>query len=137
MGDETTLELLRALAAADGEATGSAAWSPWKAGLVNELAERTGAVLAGRPVPTGAAISLCRTPQLDGRRGLQVMPSGGELVVVAPDRPGLFSDVAGALALHGIGVLEARAHSENGQALEVFILDLPEHADPRWERVVS
>ena len=42
VGDENTLELLRALAAADGEATGTAAWSPWKAGLVNELAERTG-----------------------------------------------------------------------------------------------
>ncbi len=53
VGDETTLELLRALAAADGEATGSAAWTPWKAGLVNELAERTAAVLAGRPVPPG------------------------------------------------------------------------------------
>jgi [protein-PII] uridylyltransferase len=56
---------------------------------------------------------------------------------VAPDRPGLFSDVTGVLALHGIGVLEARIHSERGQALEVFTLDLPEHADPRWERVVN
>ena len=136
-GDETTLELLRALAAADGEATGSAAWSPWKAGLVNELAERTGAVLAGKPVPPGAPFPSAEQRSLMEPGALHVKPSGGELIVVAPDRAGLFSDVAGALALHGIAVLQARAHSENGQALEVFTLDLPEHADPRWERIVS
>jgi len=68
---------------------------------------------------------------------LQVIPGERDLVVVAPDRPGLFSDISGALALHGIGVLEARAHSENGRALDVFVLDLAEHADPRWERVVA
>jgi [protein-PII] uridylyltransferase len=68
--------------------------------------------------------------------GLQILPYQRELVIVAADRPGLFSDVTGVLALYGIGVLEARIHSERGQALEVFTLDLPEHADPRWERVV-
>jgi [protein-PII] uridylyltransferase len=68
--------------------------------------------------------------------GLQILPTERELTVVAADRPGLFSDVTGVLALHGIGVLEARAHSERGHALEVFTLDLPEHADPHWERVV-
>ena len=136
-GDETTLELLRALTAADGEATGSAAWSPWKAGLVNELAERTGAVLAGKPVPAGVPFPSAEHRTLMELGALQVEPSGDELVVVAPDRAGLLSDVTGALALHGIAVLQARAHSENGQALEVFTLDLPEHADPRWERVAS
>ncbi len=137
VGDETTLELLRVLAAADGEATGSAAWSPWKAGLVNELAERVGAVLAGRPVPSGPPFPSVEHRRLMETRAVQVLPSERELVVVAPDRPGLFSDVAGALALHNIGVLQARAHSENGQALDVFTLDLPEHADPRWERVAA
>jgi [protein-PII] uridylyltransferase len=137
VGDERTLELLRVLTAADGEATGSSAWSPWKAGLVNELADRTAAVLAGRPVPPGPPF-----PSEDHRHmmeagGLEVLPSERELVVIAPDRPGLFSAVAGALALHNIGVLQARAHSENGMALEVFALDLLEHADPRWERVVA
>jgi [protein-PII] uridylyltransferase len=137
VGDETTLELLRALAAADGEATGSAAWSPWKAGLVNELAERAGAVLAGRPVPPGPPLPSVEHRRLMETGALQVLPGERELVLVAHDRPGLFSDVAGALALHNIGVLQARAHSENGMALEVFTLDLPEHADPRWDRVVS
>jgi [protein-PII] uridylyltransferase len=135
VGDETTLELLRALAAADGEATGSAAWSPWKAGLVNELAERTAAVLTGRPMPPAPLFPSTEHRSLMDAGQLQVVPSERELVVVAPDRPRLLSDVAGVLALHEIGVIQARAHSEDGKALEVFTLDLPEHADPRWERV--
>ena len=125
------------LTAADGEATGSSAWSPWKAGLVNELADRTAAVLAGRPVPPGPPFPSEEHRHMMAAGGLEVLPSERELVVIAPDRPGLFSAVAGALALHNIGVLQARAHSENGMALEVFALDLLEHADPRWERVVA
>ena len=137
VGDEDTLELLRVLAAADGEATGSSAWSPWKAGLVNELAERAAAVLAGRPVPPGPPFPSEEHRHLMAAEGLEVLPTERELVVIAPDRPGLFSAVAGALALHDIGVLQARAHSEDGMALEVFALDLLDHADPRWERVVA
>jgi [protein-PII] uridylyltransferase len=137
VGDVTTLELLGAMARADGEATGSAAWTPWKARLVDDLVQRVTALLEGRPVPTGPPFPSPEHRRLMAAGGLQVIPSRHEIVVVAPDRPGLFSDVTGALALHGIGVLEARAHSENGQALEVLVLDLPEHADPRWDRVVA
>ena len=48
------LELLQALAAADGLATGPAAWNDWKAGLVSDLVKRVATVLAGDP-PPGAA----------------------------------------------------------------------------------
>ena len=135
--DITALELLAALVAADGLATGPAAWTPWKARLVADLAQRVGAVLEGRPVPTGPPFPSPEQRELLAAGELQMLPGHRDLTVVAPDRPGLFSDVTGALAMHGIGVLEARAHSEDGQVLDVFVLDLPEHADPRWERVVA
>jgi [protein-PII] uridylyltransferase len=136
VGDMTTLELLAVLAEADGLATGPAAWTQWRAQLIGELVQRAGAAMEGRPVPVGPPF-----PSEDHRRlmqvgGLQVLPGDRELVVVAPDRPGLFSDVTGALAMHAIGVLQARAHSEDDRALDVFVLDLHESADPRWDRIV-
>jgi [protein-PII] uridylyltransferase len=47
VGDAETLALLAALTEADSLATGPAAWSPWKAQLVNELVARVRAELAG------------------------------------------------------------------------------------------
>ncbi|HTW08273.1 MAG TPA: [protein-PII] uridylyltransferase [Acidimicrobiales bacterium] len=134
--DTETLELLAALAAADGRATGPSAWTPWKANLVHELVQRVGAVLEGRPMPPASPFPSAEQRALLGS-GARVILAGHELIVVAPDRPGLFGDVAGALALHNIAVLEARAHSEAGEVLDVFALDLPEGADPRWPRVVA
>jgi [protein-PII] uridylyltransferase len=134
--DDTTLEVLAALAAADGEATGPSAWSDWKAGLVDDLAQRARALLAGRPLPQGGPFPAPDQRRLLEAGGLQVQVGARRLTVVAPDRPGLFSSVAGALALHDIGVLDGRVHSEAGAALEVFTLDVPELAEPRWERVV-
>ncbi|TDD73329.1 [protein-PII] uridylyltransferase, partial [Actinomadura rubrisoli] len=45
------LELLAALAIADGNATGPAAWGGWKAGLVAELTRRVAAALSGGTPP--------------------------------------------------------------------------------------
>ena len=49
--DHTTLELLAELTEADSLATGPAAWSPWKAGLVKRLVELVAGRLEGRPPP--------------------------------------------------------------------------------------
>jgi [protein-PII] uridylyltransferase len=57
---------------------------------------------------------------------------------MADDRPGLFSRVAGVLALHGIDVLEAAAHStDDGRALARFrVID---HVRPEvpWAAVTA
>ncbi|NIR35572.1 MAG: ACT domain-containing protein [Actinobacteria bacterium] len=45
---------------------------------------------------------------------------GHELTVVTEDRPGVFSRVAGTLALHGVDILEAQLRTEGGLALEVM-----------------
>ena len=136
VGDETTLELLgRRRGGRGGHRRGGV--DPWKAGLVDDLVERAGAVLAEAGPCLRGRHFRPRSNDADGRRWLAGLGRPAQLVVVAADRPGLFSDVTGALALHGIGVLEARVHSETGQALEVFTLDLPEHADPGGSRVVA
>ncbi len=64
-------------------------------------------------MPTGPPFPSPEQRRLLVAGTLQVLPGRRELTVVAPDRPGLFSDLTGALALHGIGVLEARASTAN------------------------
>jgi len=64
-----------------------------------------------------------------------VTPEVDRLTVVAPDRPGLFSRIAGVLSLHGLDVLGAQAHSdEQGMAASEFRVDAGE--SPHWDRVV-
>ena len=137
VGDEAALEILAVLAAADGRATGPVAWNSWRAGLVQELTARTEAVLAGQPAPQGTQFPSPEHRRIMAAGGFQAYPGPHELIIVAPDRPGLLSDVTGVLAVYGVGVLEARVHSEGKAALEVFALDLPEGAEPPWERVVA
>ena len=104
------LELLHALAIADGLATGPAAWNDWKATLVADLVRRVEAVLDGDPMPQPAPL---RDDQLalaaEGAPAATVR--GSEVTVVAPDRPGLLWRAAGVLASHRLAVRSANATS--------------------------
>ncbi len=47
-----------------------------------------------------------------------------QVIVAAPDRPGLLSSVAGALALNGLDVRAANVAGESGVAVEVFTVEV-------------
>jgi [protein-PII] uridylyltransferase len=124
----TLLELLHALAIADGLATGPAAWNDWKATLVADLVRRVTALLAGEPTPEPAPL---RDDQLalaaDG--GPAATVRGSEVTVVAPDRPGLLWRAAGVLASHRLAVRSANATSVGSTAVTVFDVE-SEFGDP-------
>jgi [protein-PII] uridylyltransferase len=139
VGSLDALQLLNALTEADGLATGPSAWGPWKAELVRELVRRVAHVLRG-----GEAGELRagddRFPDeavraLMAQKRVAVRIDGQQLTVVAPDRPGLFSRVAGALTLKSLTVLEAEAGSGDGMAASQFRVDAG-GIEVDWEEVV-
>src|SRR5690606_5340960 len=102
----------------------------WKAGLVADLVERTARRLRGGTAEASPAQAFPSAAQLAlMAEGRQVIDGrGDELTVVTADRPGVFATVAGVLALHGLAVLDAAAHSsEEGRALARFRVQ-PRHA---------
>ena len=131
------LELLAALAEADGTATGPAAWSPWKAGLVRELSERVGRRLTGEaqpPLPPpferarGAVPADARAAVSEAieRRetAVVVAPDSSSITVVVPDRPGLLGLIAGTFVINRVVVLSALCStSPAGIALDVFAVE--------------
>jgi [protein-PII] uridylyltransferase len=142
VGDPETLVLLQALTEADSVATGSAAWSPWKAGLVGELVARVDDVLRGQApdtradFPTEGQRALVERARADG--GVVVEGDGHQATVVAADRPGMFCRVAGALALSGLDVLAAKAwSSDDGMAVEHFQVEPAFGRPPDWSRVAA
>lgn len=143
--DLPTLQLLAALTESDSLATGPAAWGGWKAQLVGDLVERTAHVLGGGSLadvpreefPSAEHLALmARAEQvLDGR--------DDTLTVITADKPGVFSRIAGVLALHGLGVLDANAFSAeagsagNGMALARFRVESTFGPVVPWDRVVG
>jgi [protein-PII] uridylyltransferase len=135
VGGRGLLELLHALAIADGQATGPAAWSDWKAGLVAELVRRVSAELAGEPPPRP------RPPRPDqlalaARREPAALVQGEEVTVVGADRPGLLWQAAGVLASHRLVVRSANVSVSGGTALTVLKVT-PEFGDPPDAAIVA
>jgi [protein-PII] uridylyltransferase len=116
-GDPTLLELLVALAEADGLATGPGVWTEWRAGLISDLAERCRAVLTGRPVPAPEPLTeehraLAERAIASGSLHVAANSPAGPgstitIMVVTPGRPGVLALAAGVLALHSLQVHSA------------------------------
>lgn len=130
LGDEETLTLLLALTEADARATASAAWTRWRAGLVNQLASRCRELLtrdaAGPPQPDWLPVppALIEDP---GATDIVIEPvdptepgeggyGGAAIRVIAPDRVGLMADMAAVLAWQRVPVRAARAWSQDDLA---------------------
>lgn len=145
------LELLAALTEADSIATGPSAWGSWKEGLLKDLVNRTAYVLEGAdveevvvpefPTPDVAELMIAGERVLSGR--------GVTFTVVTPERLGLFTTIAGVLAVCGLEVLDASAYSEDlasngsvgaqGQPMAAcqFVLQPPQAGSVDWERVIE
>jgi [protein-PII] uridylyltransferase len=185
VGFPERLAALYLLARADAEATGPAAWTPWRATLVRELVAKVQHVLErgemgpelaveleGRTdrlrellgdlpadevdgflsrVPRGYLLTV--EPERVARHVATIVPPLGarevravhlegaregtsELLVVARDRPGLLSWIAGALALAGLSILSAQVFTTtDGVAIDVFAVEgvwEPDVSERRW-----
>jgi len=184
IGDPGRLAALYLLALGDAEATGPAAWTPWRATLVRELVSKVQHVLERGEAGPETAVRLAertnavrallsRVPEEEVERFLErlprsyllavpperiarqhaiVAPGLGELevrtlagpdgrpgtyalTVVASDRPGLLSLIAGALSLTGLSILSAQVFTtEDGVAVDEFEVEGAFEADVGEER---
>lgn len=118
------LDLLWVLTQADAAATGPAAWSQWKAALVQELVERTRAELVGAPPPPRPCLTEAQL-QLADRDGVQVLiepqADAYQITVALDDRVGLLAVVAGVLAMHRLAVRSAKTQTVGSRAVTTWV----------------
>ena len=142
--DANTLELLHALSIADGEATGSAGWSDWKATLVADLVSRARRAIAGievaqQPILSQEQIELAAKGEL--RVNLENHSSGYAVEVISPDKPGLLSIVAGVFNISRLDVKSARTKTVGNSAVMYWIVTpepyAPEITQPRLHQLIA
>lgn len=139
VGSVDRVRLLAALTEADSLATGPSAWGAWKSELVGRLVDRVVHVLEGgdgTESPSTLFPSAQQREQLSSR-GRHIEVSEHQLTVVTDDHPGIFSRVAGVLALHGFDVLGAAAYSADDRALSQFRIVGPPAGSSAWKRLQS
>jgi [protein-PII] uridylyltransferase len=146
VGDTLTLELLHALTEADSRATGPAAWSPWKASLIDELVRVVTDELSGeqRVVDDRAAdAQFARLVELVGSDGVPHVEHEADgdfdvLRIATRDRRGLFALIAGTLAVHGLDVVSADAFTgEEGTAVDEFRILRSSVRTTNWTKVAT
>jgi len=131
--DVGTLELLHALSIADGEATGRAAWSEWKASLVRDLVGRTKLALTDNTVMPQPEL---RADQIErastGALDVLIQDRGNVYAVeiISPDRTGLLSIVAGVLNVLRLDVRSARTKTVGSVAVMEWIVVPDPNAPP-------
>ena len=129
--DLQTLELLHALSIADGEATGRAAWTDWKASLVAELVKRVELAITDNTVAQQPELSDNQRAKA-GSGKLSVAIENRESVyaieIVIPDSTGILSTVAGVLNLLRLDVRSARTKSVGNSAVMEWIVIPEPHA---------
>ena len=124
-GDPLVLEVLRALAEADSNATGPGVWSDWKASLIDDLVDRCRTVMAGEPLPHAEPVD----PQyfsLGADHGVHVEVALGDgerldVVMVAPDQRGSLSKAAAVLAVNSLRIHSATVNTRDGVAITEFV----------------
>ncbi len=130
--DLNTLELLHALSIADGEATGSAGWSDWKATLVSDLVSRVKKAMTG-------SSTIAKQPEISPEQlkvaesgvlqvNLEERENGYSIEIISPDKPGLLSIVAGVLNTSRLDVRSARTKSHGSSAVMKWIVTPEPHA---------
>jgi [protein-PII] uridylyltransferase len=121
-GDAQLLELLYALVVADAAATGPAAWSDWKGGLVAELVGRSRSVLRGDELAPPTPLDAERRALAEAGQ-LAVRVRDREVVVAARDGVGVLYRTAGVLALHLLNIRSASIRTYAGMAVNSFVVE--------------
>ena len=149
-GDREVFEMLLALTEADASAAGPAAWTDWRATLLDQLAVAVRARLDG-PTLLGADTDTDLTGAdaaglLDavllaavrtGEPNVRVIATGGShrLDITDLDRVGLFADTAGLLAAEGHTVRTAILRTVDGIAANEWHVESPSGAVPDPARI--
>ena len=137
--DLQTLELLHALSIADGEATGRAAWTEWKASLVAELVKRVELAITDNTVAQQPELTDTQRSKAEaGKLSVDIENRGSvyAIEIVVPDSTGLLSTVAGVLNLLRLDVRSARTKSLSGAAVMEWIVIPDPHAPELTNKVL-
>ncbi|MDA8196020.1 MAG: [protein-PII] uridylyltransferase [Actinomycetota bacterium] len=134
--DVTTLDLLEVLTEADSRATGPAAWSTWKEELIAKLCQSTRSYLKDGSIQLpGSDIGAVESELISSfDDSLTVRHDNDYLYIAARDHLGLFSKVAGTLALYNLNIVSADVYSRGDVAVEKIKAVSPFNRDTNWTR---